>query len=162
MNKWDIRWMDQARGVASWSRDPRRKVGCIIVDSDNNQLSGGYNGFPRGIADNHRLNNRQLKLKIVVHAEANAVAGAARNGHSLKGSTAYITHAPCCQCVSLFIQAGISRVVFEIQEGHSDDWNEDFSLAQKLLEEAKIEILPLCPDGPTWKNQTLRVKGNFR
>lgn len=140
MTHWDTRWLSQARGVASWSRDPRRKVGCIIVDSDNNQLSGGYNGFPRGIADDDRLNNRDLKNKIVVHAEANAIAGAARNGHSIKNATAYITHNPCTQCACLLIQAGIQRVVFEIQKGYSMDWTPDFELAVSLLKEAGVDL----------------------
>jgi len=140
MTHWDARWLAQARGVASWSRDPRRKVGCIIVDSDNNQLSGGYNGFPRGIADDNRLNDRDLKLKIVVHAEANAVAGAARNGHSIKGGTAYITHYPCSQCACLLIQAGIQRVVYGVQLGYSAEWGPDFALALELLEEAVVGV----------------------
>lgn len=138
LSKWDTRWMQAAENVAQWSRDPRRKVGCIIVDDDNNQLSGGYNGFPRGIEDDDRLNQREIKLKMMVHAEANAVAAAARNGHSIKGATAYISHAPCSQCVCLLIQAGISRVVFKKQEGHSPEWQEDFQLALDLLDEAQI------------------------
>lgn len=55
MANWDERWMKQAAAVAQWSKDPRRKVGCLIIDADNNQLSGGFNGFPRGIADDGRL-----------------------------------------------------------------------------------------------------------
>lgn len=140
MSNWDDRWMSVAQMVAGWSKDPRRKVGCVIVDADNNQLSGGYNGFPRGIADDKRLEDRPLKLKITVHAEANAVAAAARNGHSIKGETAYITHNPCSQCACLLIQAGIKRVVYQIQLGHSYDWTEDFKLAINLLEEAGVKV----------------------
>ena len=139
MANWDARWMQQAEAVAQWSKDPRRKVGCLIVDADNNQLSGGYNGFPRGIADDDRLHDRDVKLKMIVHAEANAVAAAARNGHSLYGSIAYITHAPCSQCVCLLIQAGVSLVVYAEQENYSAEWKEDFFLALKLLTEAGIK-----------------------
>jgi dCMP deaminase len=132
--------MQQAEAVSQWSRDPRRKVGCIIVDADNNQLSGGYNGFPRGIADDDRLLIRDTKNKLMVHAEANAVAAAARNGHSVKGATAYVTHNPCCQCACLLIQAGILRVVYAKQEGHSPDWTQDFEWALSLLQEACVEV----------------------
>lgn len=140
MTNWDARWMQAAENVAQWSKDPRRKVGCIIVDDDNNQLSGGYNGFPRGIADDTRLHDRDIKLKMVVHAEANAVAAAARNGHSIKGGTAYITHNPCSQCACLMIQAGIKRMVFARQTGYSAEWHKDFQLALELLGEAKIIV----------------------
>lgn len=133
--------MQTAENVGQWSKDPRRKVGCIIVDDDNNQLSGGYNGFPRGIADDDRLNDRDTKLKMVVHAEANAVAAAARNGHSIKGATAYVTHNPCSQCACLMIQAGIKCVVFRKQEGYSAEWTKDFKLALDLLAEANIIVV---------------------
>lgn len=133
--------MQAAENVAQWSKDPRRKVGCIIVDADNNQLSGGYNGFPRGIVDDGRLDDRDIKLKMIVHAEANAVAAAARNGHSIKGATAYITHNPCSQCACLLIQAGIKRVVFKKQNGYSTEWTKDFKLALDLLAEAEIEVV---------------------
>lgn len=132
--------METAQNIAEWSKDPRRKVGCVIVDDDNVQLSGGFNGFPRGIADDGRLNDRNLKNKMVIHAEANAVAAAARKGNSLMGATAYVTHNPCSQCAALFIQAGITRVVYTKQEGHSEDWVEDFRLALELLIEARVKF----------------------
>lgn len=141
-SKWDARWMFMAVAVSAWSRDPRRKVGCVVIDADNNQLSGGYNGFPRGIADDDRLTDRGVKNKMIVHAEANAVAAAARNGHSIKGATAYITHNPCSQCACLLIQAGITRVVYAKQSGYSPDWEEDFKMAHELLCEAGIAVDP--------------------
>jgi dCMP deaminase len=132
--------MEHAKAVAKWSKDPRRKVGCLIIDADQNQLSGGYNGFPRGIADDDRLNDRETKLKMIVHAEANAVAAAARKGHSVKGATAYVTHSLCSHCACLLIQAGIKRVVCEEQLGYSKEWEKDFLLAGVLLVEAGVEL----------------------
>ena len=70
MNNWDRKFLSAAALVASWSKDPSTKVGCIITDDDHNQLAGGFNGFPRGVSDNERLHDRETKLKIVVHAEA--------------------------------------------------------------------------------------------
>ena len=126
--------MDVARQLASWSKDPKRKVGCVIIDDDKNQLSGGFNGFPRGISDDERLLNKPVKLQMIVHAEANAVAAAARNGHSLKGSTAYVTSRPCCQCAALLIQAGVKRVVC-LNEGKDEDIAER---AQNMMTEAGV------------------------
>jgi dCMP deaminase len=139
MNNWDRKFLDVAALVASWSKDPSTRVGCVIVDDDHIQLAGGFNGFPRNILDNNRLHDRETKLKIIVHAEANAVSSAARNGHALKGSTAYITLPPCAQCASLLIQAGVYRVVF-LSGVKPSKWEVDWILAQGLLAEAGIEF----------------------
>jgi dCMP deaminase len=104
-----------------------------------NQLSGGYNGFPRGVVDDVRLYERDIKLKIIVHAEANAIAAAARNGYSVKGATAFITHPPCVQCASLLIQAGITKVVYT--EGTKPSkWEQEWLMAVSMLREAGVMV----------------------
>jgi dCMP deaminase len=144
MNNWDRKFLSIAALVASWSKDPSTQVGCVITDGDHNQLAGGFNGFPRGILDDQRLRDREAKLKIIVHAEANAVSAAARNGHALKGSTVYITLPPCSQCAALLIQAGVYRVVFCAGVKPSK-WEADWILAQGLLAEAGIEFEEVVP-----------------
>jgi dCMP deaminase len=139
MNNWDRKFLDAAILTASWSKDPSTKVGCVITDGDHNQLAGGFNGFPRDVADDHRLTDRETKLKLIVHAEANAVAAAARNGHALKGSTAYITLPPCAQCAALLIQAGVRAVVF-LSGAKPSKWEADWVTAQGLLAEAGIQF----------------------
>ena len=110
---WDAKFMSVARLIASWSKHPDYKVGCVIADDSHNQLSGGYNGLPRGVDDSRILDqSTPSHLSCTVHAEANAVAAAARNGHSLNNSTAYVTMPPCSQCAALLIQAGVKRVVY--------------------------------------------------
>lgn len=139
MTNWDKKFLDVATIISSWSHDPSTKVGCAIADSDHNQLSSGYNGFPRGVADDQRLAHRETKLKLIVHAEANAVAAAARNGHALKGSTAYVTLPPCAQCAVLLIQAGVRRVVF-FKGASLSRWEADWASAQGMFTEAGIEF----------------------
>lgn len=70
---WDDRFLELATVISSWSKDPSTQVGAVIVDDDNRVISIGYNGFPKGIKDDHRLSNRDLKYEMVVHAEANAL-----------------------------------------------------------------------------------------
>src|ERR1039457_4733777 len=132
MNGWDRKFIDMAVLVSSWSKDPSTKVGCVIADSDHAQLSEGFNGFPRGIADDERLHQREIKYRLIVHAEANAIAAAARNGHGLKGATAYVTFCPCPQCAALLIQAGIVRVVTiaGVRPGH---WLGECAIATWLV-----------------------------
>lgn len=133
--------MDAALLVESWSKHPTTKVGCIIVDDDHNQLSGGYNGLPRVIDDSIILDQDRV-FSITVHAEANAVAAGARNGHRLKGGTMYVTKPVCCQCAALLIQAGIKRVV--MREGGQMDgkWLQNCKEAAWLMEMAGLVIEP--------------------
>jgi len=84
--KWDRHFLGLALAHARMSKDPNTKVGAIIVGPDRELISAGFNGFPRGIEDSdERLTNRDLKLKLIVHAEMNAVLAAARHGIQLKG-----------------------------------------------------------------------------
>ena len=53
------------------------------------------------------------------HAEANALAFAARQGISTDGATLYVTVSPCLDCSRLLIAAGIVTVIYE--EEYRDD-----------------------------------------
>ena len=69
-DKWDQRFLDLAHHISGWSKDPSTKVGCIVVGKDREIRSTGFNGFPRGIADDdERLTNRELKYPLICHAE---------------------------------------------------------------------------------------------
>ena len=78
-NNWDCRLIELAKTISTWSKDPSTKVGAVIVDSNRRILSTGYNGFPKGIKDDERLENRDEKLEMIVHAEINAILFAERN-----------------------------------------------------------------------------------
>lgn len=109
MADWDQRFLELAKHVSNWSKDPSTKVGCVIVDERKTVLSLGYNGFPRGVEDTPtRLKTRETKLNMVQHAEANAILN--YNGN-LHGTTAYVTHKPCSSCCGALIQAGITEIV---------------------------------------------------
>lgn len=112
-SKWDIRFMRLAREIATWSKDPSSKIGAVIVNDDRRILATGYNGFPRGIADNDdRLNDREQKYAMIVHAELNALMNALYSGVSVKGATLYVYGLPICSdCTKSVIQSGIERVV---------------------------------------------------
>jgi dCMP deaminase len=136
--KWDLRFLERARLTASWSKDPSTKVGCVVVNDHRAEMASGYNGFPRGVADDDRLDDRERKYALVVHAEANAVAHAAREGVSLDGCTLYSTLCPCTQCASLLIQAGIQTVVAPAKWPERWDANMQQSIA--LMREAGLTL----------------------
>ena len=139
MADWTKRFLELADHISQWSKDPSTKVGCVIVGPDREIRSTGFNGFPRGIDDDHRLDEREEKYPIICHAEENAIMHAARIGVALKGCTAYVTWMPCTRCARSLIQAGISRVVYE-QRPVPARWQDDFDRSYKLLLESGVVI----------------------
>ena len=139
--KWHKRFLEIAKEVSTWSKDPSSKIGAVIVDSNTKQIiSQGYNGFPRGIVDSIEiLNNRELKYKYVIHAEINAIFNALYNGSSVKGSTIYVHGLPVCsECAKAIIQTGIKHVVYDSKP--KEQWKESSDFALKLLSEANIIV----------------------
>lgn len=133
LTKWDSRFLRIAEEVKTWSKDPGTKVGCVLVE-DRRIIATGYNGFPAGLSDELTLyKNREFKLRVTVHAEANAILNAARNGSNTRGCTAYVTFPPCSQCASALIQAGIARVVCPNPSFAVERWREDFQTASDVL-----------------------------
>lgn len=148
-NRWDQHFLALAVEHAKMSKDPSTRVGAVIVGSDREILSTGFNGFPRGIADTpDRLNDRELKLRLVVHAEMNAILNAARNGTRLRGHTLYLAATdetgmiwggpPCSRCTVEVIQAGITQIVSRPEKAVPSKWHEDLKLSRQLLSEVGI------------------------
>lgn len=134
--KWDLRFLDLARFISAWSKDPSTQVGAVIVDDKNRIVSVGYNGFPQGIIDDARLQDRETKYKVVVHGEINAILFANK---SVAGCTLYtIPFEPCPRCAGLIIQSGIKRVV--APKNKNTRWEEDFKIARELFSEANIIV----------------------
>jgi len=142
---WTEYYMRHQYLASEKSKDPSTKIGAALVRGDN-IVSIGYNGFPRGIEDTQeRLNNREEKYFYVVHAEANAILNAARNGIATKGSVLYTSGMPCNECAKSIIQAGIQTVVLHKQYpslSHGK-WNKSVSKALEMFNEAGIHIIHL-------------------
>lgn len=133
---WDEFYLSMARLVASRSRDPSTKVGAVIVRPDKTIASLGYNGLPRGIADDDRLDNRDWKLAATVHAEINALLNARE---PVRGYTLYVAPLhPCSNCAAQIIQSGIRHVVAEMPVEAPDRWRDNFRIARGLLVEAGV------------------------
>ena len=108
--KWDTRFLQVARLISTFSKDPSTQTGAVIVR--NNQIVGtGFNGFPQCMPDEPELYaNREEKYSRIVHCEVNAVLLA---NSSVRGCTLYTwPFASCDRCVVIMLQAGIERFVF--------------------------------------------------
>ena len=144
INIWDRRFIELARHVSSWSKDPSTKVGAVIVGPNRLVVGIGYNGFPRGVLDSEdRLNDREQKYAMVVHAEANAIIMA---GDKAKGSTLYVYPSfvlpPICnECCKLVIQSGIKEVVGyepDPNEERAKRWQKSIEVSQQMCKEAGV------------------------
>lgn len=110
---WDQYFMDIAKQVASRATCDRKHVGAILV-RDRTILSTGYNGSIRGLPHcdevGHMMENGHCVA--TVHAEANAIIQAAKNGVRMEGATIYTTASPCWPCFKLIANSGCVRIVF--------------------------------------------------
>lgn len=151
--KWHRRFLKQADEAASWSKDPSRKVGAVIIRPDRTFVSLGYNGFARGVDDSEeRYNDREVKLSLVVHAEENAIITAKE---SLEGYTLYCTLLPCSRCAGVIINAGIKRVVVWKNPDNPGDHTHKFDWTLTQFKEAQIEVVQLERVQPETYNQRL-------
>jgi dCMP deaminase len=140
INDWDKHFLEMARLVAERSKDPSTKVGAVIVDEHKRIVSTGYNGLPRGVDDSaERLENRETKYQIILHAEHNAVLFARRD---LSGCTVYTSgFSPCAHCASILIQVGIKRVVSPRATGEvAARWAKSLCLTNNLFREAGVQL----------------------
>ena len=140
MNKWDIRYLNLAKEVSTWSKDPSSKIGAVAIGSKGQVLAQGYNGFPRGIDDSStRMDVKETKYKYVVHAEQNVIYNATYNGVSLDGSTLYVWGLPVCSdCAKGVIQVGIKRVLMPIDK-YPTRWVESFAQTSLMFDEAGVD-----------------------
>ena len=138
-NKWDIRYLDLAKEIASWSKDPSKQIGAVAIGEKGQVLAQGYNGFPRGIDDSkEKYLDRETKYKYVVHAEMNCIYNATYNGVSLQGATLYIYGLPTCsECAKGLIQVGVKRVVYQADD-IPNIWAESNERTIDMFSEADI------------------------
>lgn len=137
-DKWVERFAALAGHVATWSKDPRTKVGAVIVDPETKLVHGmGYNGFARGVHDTHeRWHHRETKYKFVIHAERNALDNVTA---PVKGCFLFVTLYPCAACAAAMIQNGIARIYCPPPE---HDRRDEAAIAQFIETKMPVFIIP--------------------
>jgi len=142
LQKWDLRFIELAKHISSWSKDPSTQVGAVIVDDRYVVRGMGYNGFPRGVKDSSdRYAIRELKYQYIVHAELNAIL----NAHdSVEGCSIYVWPTlmfpvTCPECCKSVIQSGIVEVVSYIQET-TPRWHSMADISHAMLSEAGVRM----------------------
>lgn len=145
---WDETFMHDVYWWARRSKDPRTKIGAVLVlPGDKDPISHGYNGFARAVNDNEISRwERPEKYEWVVHAEENSVLNCSRKGQSSKGAIMYTQGIPCARCADACLQGGIVEVVVhkqwqEYEKQFSwDKWIDSAKRSEKKFKEAGIKI----------------------
>ena len=138
---WDEYFMAIATQVATRATCDRKHVGAVIV-RDRTILSTGYNGSIRGRPHCDEVGHMMEAGHCVrtIHAEANAIIQAAKNGVAIEGADIYITASPCWQCFKMIANAGIGRIIF-------GEFYRDERIYQ-VAKELGIELLKLDVEQP--------------
>lgn len=136
--KWDARFLNLAKQIAQWSKDPSTKCGAVIVRPDKSIASTGYNGFPPGIDDNEQwLHDREIKYGVVRHAEENAFSFC--RDSDLTGYTLYVwPFMPCSNCMSEISINKIARVVSITSKGTR--WEKSFAISRDIAVQSNIKL----------------------
>lgn len=121
--------------AASWSKDPSRKVGAVIVTQDQQGVARGWNGAPRGCEEVHERPRKYLRTE---HAERNAFYNAARIGVATRGARLYSTLYPCADCARGAIQCGIVEVVAPEPDWSDATYADSFAESREMFAEAGI------------------------
>lgn len=128
---WDSYFMGIARQVATRGTCPRKQVGAVLVRA-HTILSTGYNGSVRKMRHCTEVGCMMEDGHCVrtVHAEANAIIQAARNGVNIEGTVIYTTASPCWPCFKLIANAGVMGIVYG--ELYRDDRIHDFAQLARI------------------------------
>lgn len=144
--KWQKHWMAHARLLSQQSPCCRRLVGAVLIDEQNNPISAGFNGTPRGfegalcgggdcLRDRLSVTSGTRHEVGCLHAETNALIQALRRGISPLNCTLVVSCPPCLGCARIIGDSGIKSVV--IPDGEYALTGADY------LKERGLEIITL-------------------
>lgn len=146
LEQWDQRLYGLAELAASWSKDPKRKVGSSVVTADRLQFSLGYNGFPRGTPDTKQhLMDDEIRQMLMVHGEINAIINAP---FATSGCTLYATKFPCHVCAGIIANSRIIRLVCPAPDFDHPRWGPSYKTAWDVLSEGIGELVSLAVSQP--------------
>lgn len=143
MNKWDSYFMDVAERAAQMSKDPKTRVGAVIVQ-DKRIKSTGFNGAPQSFPDElvpwNSTDSDQLidqKNTYMCHAELNAVLNYDGKISDLRNASVYVTVSPCHSCACMLAQVGIKRIIYKEKYRRKNETD----AAEYILDKCGVEYI---------------------
>lgn len=144
---WDELFMGKVYEIARKSKDPRTKVGAVLVKNGYAPLEG-FNGICRGVEDLSERMVRPEKYHWMEHAERNVINMAAKFGIPTECGMLYTQGMPCVDCARGVVNCGIVEIVLHKQwEDISTQittvgrpWAEHYYRSKQMFNEAGITI----------------------
>lgn len=141
--KWDVRFLRLAQEIATWSKDPSTKVGCVIVAPDRSIAALGYNGPGRFDVDEAVYSaDRDEKLSRTIHSEMNAMMECDIPKSVRAECVVYSTFEPCENCTKHLLQYGFRRfVTIEATPEQNRRWHDSFARSRQMRRNAKAGMI---------------------
>ena len=108
--RFDISYLEKAVIWANHSYCRNKKVGSILV-KDDQTISDGYNGTPKGFLNNCEDENGETHW-YTLHSETNLFSKISKTTQTTIGAELYSTLSPCKDCSKIILQSEIKRVIF--------------------------------------------------
>lgn len=141
IKKWDLRFLQLAKFISGWSKDPSTQTGAVIVRPNKSICSVGFNGFPAAMVDNENYyNDRDEKYSRIVHCEMNAARFATED---LNGFTLYTyPFMSCDRCFVHMANYGIIRFVAPAASPDKEErWESAFARVRTYAEEMTLDLI---------------------
>lgn len=139
--KWDLRFLQLAKFISEWSKDPSTQTGAVIVRPNKSICSVGFNGFPAAMDDDeNNYNDRDEKYSRIIHCEMNAAKFAIED---LTGFTLYTyPFISCDRCFVHMANYGITRFVAPTAAADKQErWESAFAKVRAYAEEMNLELV---------------------
>jgi len=140
--------MNIVYSVAEFSQDNLTHVGAILIESDTKTIiASGYNSFPKGlnlsVISKSERQQRPTKYDYFIHAEAMAIANAARLGMSVEKCIMYTNWVPCVDCARLIINSGITTVIVDSDTptDFSERWKAQATISEEMFKETSVSLI---------------------
>lgn len=143
--KWSQRFLRLALSISEWSKDPKTRVGAVLVNTEKTVVATGFNGLPRRIEDDPNiLSDRDLKNRLTIHAEMNAILNCRV---PLDGLTMFVTNHPCHECAKMIVAAGIVAVHALNPTGEFEEkWKDSILQARDTLALGSVPLTLVSKD----------------
>lgn len=152
----DERFLMDAQAMCGQSKDPNTQVGALVVGPWGDLRATGFNRFPKLICETpERMADRDMKLRLIIHAEMDAILSAGQRGMQTGGCTLYLAATdatgavwggpPCVRCTVHALQAGITKIVSRPRKAGPSRWHAAQDMAAALIKESGIVYREVGP-----------------
>jgi dCMP deaminase len=152
MKTFDDVFMNMVYSIAELSGDNLTHIGAVIVEPDTKcVIASGYNSYPKGISlsviSKAERQQRPTKYSYFIHAEAAALANAARLGISVERCWMYTNGVPCNDCARLIINSGIISVIVNNSntKDMSEQWQKQAIISEDMFKETSVSLIRKTP-----------------